>query len=248
LDPLNIRIVNELANTYALMHKYDNQIGISRQGLLLMPDYKTFKNHIFNAYLDKTADLEISLKESGHNEDDIQGTIYYYTRQYDKLIELTKKDSTIESSQFLYHPKTYNIALIYYLGGNPSYKIYADSAIVHLKERIKEDPNDDRYYATIGKCYALIGNKQEAIDCGQKAVELKPMKLDAWQGAVKEQDLMEIYIFTSDYALAMDKMEYLLSVPSDLNKGNLLINPIYDTLRDLPRFQKILATEYKVNY
>ena len=249
LDPFNARIINELANTYSLMHQYDNQIGIAKKGLLLMPDYKTLKNHIFNAYLNKTADLKMSLKESGFTEEDIQSTIYYYTRQYDKLLELTRKDSTIVTSQFFYQPKTYNIALIYYLSGNPSLcKIHADSAIVHLKEKIKEDPTDDRYYATIGKCYALIGNNQEAINCGKKAVRLKPMKLDAWQGVVKEQDLMEIYILNGVYDLAMDKMEYLLSIPSALNKSNFLINPIYDTLRDLPRFKKILAKEYKTNY
>jgi tetratricopeptide (TPR) repeat protein len=249
LDPLNARSVNELANTYELMHQYDNQIGIARQGLLLIPDYKVFNNHVFKAYFNKTADLKMSLKESGLAEEDIQSTIYYYSRQYDKLLGLTMKDSTIETSQFDYLPKTYNIALIYYLSGNPSLcKIYADSAIVHLKEKIKEDPNDDRYYATIGKCYALIGNNQEAINCGKKAVNLKPMKLDAWQGVIKEQDLMEIYIFTGNYDLAMDKIENLLSIPSGLHKSNLSINPIYDPLRDLPRFQKILKTEYKIKY
>jgi len=249
LDPINTRIANELANTYGLMHQYDNQIGIARQGLLLIPDYKGFNNHVFNAYLNKTSDLKMSLNESGLAEEDIQSTIYYYTRQYVKLIELTKKDSTFETSQFLYHPRTYYIAFIYYLSGNPSLcKIHADSAIVHLKEKITEDPNDDRYYATIGKCYALIGNKQEAINCGRKAVDLKPLKLDAWQGVVKEQDLMEIYILTGNYDLALDKIEYLLSIPSHLHKGDLSIDPIYDLLRDLPRFQKILKTEYKIKY
>ena len=61
-------------------------------------------------------------------------------------------------------------------------KIYADSAIIHLKEKIKESPDDDRFYATLGKCYAFSGNIKEAIACGQKAVDLKPVKLDALSG------------------------------------------------------------------
>jgi hypothetical protein len=51
---------------------------------------------------------------------------------------------------------------------------------------------------------------------------------------------LEIYIFTSNFDLALDKIEHLLSIPSLLGPGDLLINPIYDNLRDLPRFQKIV--------
>ena len=32
------------------------------------------------------------------------------------------------------------------------------------------------------------------------------------------------------------------------NMRELLLNPVFDQLRDLPRFQKILATEYKTKY
>ena len=37
-----------------------------------------------------------------------------------------------------------------------------------------------------------------------KKTTLKPIKLDAWQGVIKEQDLMEIYIFTGKYDMALD--------------------------------------------
>ena len=83
--------------------------------------------------------------------------------------------------------------------------------------KIKEISDDDRFYSTLGKCYAFSGNIREAIACGQKAIDLKPIKLDAYQGVAKEQDLMEIYIFTGNYELALDKIEYLLSIPSWLS-------------------------------
>jgi TolB-like protein len=247
LDPYNAQSITDLASTYQLLRQYDNQIEYARQGLSLIPDYKNFNRHIFNAYLHKNMDVKVALKESGLGEEDFQYEINFYTRQYEKLIEFIKKDTVQYSTQFIYEPKTFRIVLIQYLKGNKNLcKIYADSAIKELKEKIMEFPDDDRYYATLGKCYAFIGNYKEAINCGKKAVELKPMKLDAWQGVTKEQDLMEIYIFTSDYDIAMDKMEYLLSVPSNLHKGDLSINPVYDCLRKLPRFQKILKNEYTI--
>jgi len=260
LDPFNANYIDNLLFTYQLLHQYDNQIKWARQGLSLIPDYKDFNRHIFGAYLDNTGDLEISLKESKLKEEDIgygtyyytqpkevnQYGIYYLTRQYDKLIEFMSKDTLTETEQTTYHPKTYELALIYYLNGNSSLsKIYADSAITQLKREINENPNDDRLFATLGKCYAFSGNDKEAIACGKKAVDLKPIKLDAYQGVAKEQDLMEIYIFIGKYNDALDKIEFLLSVPSWLSIGKLKIDPVFDNLRSLPRFQKIIENEHR---
>jgi tetratricopeptide (TPR) repeat protein len=143
----------------------------------------------------------------------------------------------------LYHPKTYELALAYYLNSNKSLsKIYADSAIIYLKGKIDKSPNDERFWATLGKCYAFTGNNKEAIECGQKAVDLKPVKLDYFQGIAKEQDLMEIYVLTGNYDQALDKIEHLLAVPSWLSVGKLKVDPLFDNLRGLPRFQKIVNT------
>jgi TolB-like protein len=256
LDPFNALYLDNLLETFQLLHQYNNQIEYSKQGLSLVPDYKNFYRQIFSAYLDKTGDLKVALKESGLNEEDIGYGIYYvslpkeeinkyggyyYTRQYDKLVEFINKEISIQTDQMTYHSKTYEMALIYYLNSNKSLsKIYADSAITHLNGKINENPNDERFYATLGKCYAFSGNFKEAIACGQKAVDLKPVKLDYYQGIAKEQELMEIYIFTGNYDLALDKIEYLLSVPSWLSSGKLIIDPIFDNLRSLPRFQKII--------
>ena len=261
LDPFNATYIDNLALSYELLHRYDDQIECSRRGLSLIPDYSYFKQYIFSAYLDKTGDLEIATKESGLKEDEIRyGVftfslqiekvayygIYYYKGQYDKLIDFIKMDKSAEIDQLIYHPADYELALACYLKGEKSLsKIYADSAILHLKEKIMEMPDDDRLYATLGKCFAFSGDVEEAIACGQKAVDLKPVKLDFYQGVAKEQDLMEIYIFTGQYDNALDKIEYLLSVPSWLSFGKLTIDPVFDKLRSLPRFQKIIENAHK---
>jgi len=246
LDPFHPSYIDILSETYELLHQYDNEIECARKGLSLMPDYKGFNNRIFFASLNKTGDLKVAMKESGLKEEDIQDKIYYYNKYYDKLIYFVGKGSTIISDQTTYQPKTFRLALIYYLKGDKSLcKIYADSAIMHLKEKLNEDPIDDRYYATLGKCYAFTGNNKEAIACGKKAADLKPIKLDAFQGAAKEQDLMEIYIITANNDLALDKIEYLLSIPSWLSVKSLTIDPIFDNIRSLPRFQKIIKNASK---
>jgi serine/threonine-protein kinase len=250
LDPFNASEIFELAVTYGLMHQYDKEIEYIKQGLSLIPDYKSFNKQLFVSYLDKTGDFNSAFKESGLTEQDIQSEIHYYKRQFNELIEFirqNKRDTARQIDQQMdFHPNTFNYALIYFLSGKLALcKVYADSTIVILKERIKEFPKDERYYATLGKCYAFIGNDKEAITSGKEAVNLKPLELDAWQGAVKEQDLMEIYIFSGNYDLAIDKIKYLLSIPSDLSEGLLMIDPIFDNLRSLPEFQKIITSFQK---
>src|ERR1035437_23455 len=246
LDPFNADNIGSLGDTYFLSHQYDKAIECVRQGLSLIPDYKGFNYGIYIYLLNKTGNFKASLKESGLKEADVQYEVYYYNRQYDKLIEFIRKEFTILTDESTYQTKTYKLALIYYLSGQKSLcKMYSDSTITYLKQKIKENPYDDRFYPPLGKCYAFNGNVNEAIDCGKKAVYLRPIKLDAYQGEIKEQDLMEIYIFTGNYELALDKIEYLLSIPGWLSVGILIADPVFDNLRSLPRFQKIIEDARK---
>ena len=221
LDPFNANFIYGLYETYKLLHLYDKGIECSRQGLSLIPDYKDFRYFIFKACLDKTGDLNIALRESGIKEDDVQRDVYYFTRQYDRLLEFYNKKFTVRTNELDYYPKTYELAFIYYLSDQKSIcKIYSDSTITYLKKWLIMNPDDERVYHTLGMCYAFNGNSNDAIAYGKKAVNRMPVKADAYQGAAKEQDLMKIYILTGNYDRALDKMEYLLSIPSWLSTGD----------------------------
>lgn len=242
VDPFNASQISELASTYLLLHYYDDALQCASQGLFKIPDYKNFNYIIFDAYLCKTSDLNTALKESGLSEKDVQYQVSYYNRDYENLISFIRNDSAIISKQISYQPKTYRLALIYYLSNNAQLcKTYADSAIKELYEEIKRNPYDERIYATLGKSYALAGNPDEAVSFGQKAVNLKSIKLDVLKSVSKEQDLMEIYIITGNFDRALNMIERLLSIPSYLHISDIKLNPLYDPLRNIPRFQEIIA-------
>jgi len=250
MDPFNALYISNLTQTYQVLHQYDKMDEWARRGLSLIPDYESFKLILFYSLLSKTGDLRLAMDESGLKNEDIPLDYYYYwTRQLEKREELLNrlyKEDKYVGNQFSYTPPVYEIAFNYFLGGNKTLcKIYADSSVAFLKEKLKEIPDDDRYYATLGKSYALSGNYTEAVACGKKAIDLKPVKLDAFQGPIREQEMMEIYLLTSNYDMALDKIEYLLSIPSWLTPGDLLIDPKFDNLRSLPGFKKIINSYQK---
>jgi tetratricopeptide (TPR) repeat protein len=248
LDPLSADGYIEIAHTYRLMRKYPEALEFYNKSLLLDQNPENLNGTYFTIRLWK-GDLKEALKTVKLNSIDLRDSAWindpYYNRQYNKVIQYANK----YEDQMNYLSKTLIIAEGYFLNANISLsKQYADSTINELTIKIKESPEDERYYAAFGYAYAIKGENRKAIENAQKAVKLKPLKLDAWQGYYRELDLASIYIITGNYDLAMDKIEYLLTIPGDLSVPLLKIDPVYDKLRSLPRFQKILATEYKTNY
>ena len=53
--------------------------------------------------------------------------------------------------------------------------------------------------------------------------------------------LAQIYVQIGDYDAAVDRLEQVLSVPSIISVPLLRFDPLWDPLRDLPRFQALLA-------
>jgi hypothetical protein len=84
---------------------------------------------------------------------------------------------------------------------------------------------------------------EEAIQLGQQAVDVLPVSKDAVQGPDEVATLADIYIMVGEYDRAIDRIEYLLSISSLMSRPLLEVDPLYDPLRDNPRFQQLLARE-----
>ena len=76
---------------------------------------------------------------------------------------------------------------------------------------------------------------------GKRGVELYPVSKDALIGPKRVRDLAVIYTMVGEYDAALDEIEYLLSIPSwYMSVPRLRLDPIWDPLRDHPRFQALL--------
>jgi tetratricopeptide (TPR) repeat protein len=144
--------------------------------------------------------------------------------------------------QFLHVPKAQLYAQIHGLMGNRQREPpYYDSTRSILETKIEQRPDDERFRSALGIAYAGLGRKEDAIREGELAVELLPMSKDAYRGAFRVEDLARIYTMVGEYGAAIDRIESLLAVASPMAVPWLRIDPIWDPLRDNPRFQALLA-------
>jgi serine/threonine-protein kinase len=85
--------------------------------------------------------------------------------------------------------------------------------------------------------------KEAAVREGQMAVDLMPISRDA--GATSYlRGLAQIHTMVGEYDAAIDLLHYLLSIPSWVSVQDLRLHPMWDPLRDHPRFQALLE-EYE---
>jgi tetratricopeptide (TPR) repeat protein len=115
---------------------------------------------------------------------------------------------------------------------------------------LNEAPNVAERHAFLGLVCALLGDKEQAIAQGQKAVELKPESKDALDGTVLNAVLALIYARVGEKERALSLLEHLFAVPGAVDSGNysMSANDLkfrweWDPLRNDPRFQKLVAQE-----
>ncbi len=162
-------------------------------------------------------------------------------RYEEALARLDSVSNPFTSGQFAYVTKAQRYAEIYGLTGNPELeRAYYDSARMDLEPMVEQQAEDARLHGALGIAYAGLGQKDDAIREGQLSVELLPVSKEAWRGVARVQDLARIYTMVGDYDAAIDRLEYLLSIPGDLSISLLRIDPTWDPLRSHPRFQALL--------
>ena len=89
---------------------------------------------------------------------------------------------------------------------------------------------------------ATLGQKKDAIRGGHRAVELLPVSKDAIDGSLFMEYLAAIYAMSGKTDSALEQLAATAKLPGHLNYGELRLDPMWDSLRGDPRFQKIVAS------
>jgi TolB-like protein/Tfp pilus assembly protein PilF len=105
---------------------------------------------------------------------------------------------------------------------------------------VAEAPNEAKRHGRLAECLAWLGEKEAAIAEAKRGTELLPENVDAFDGPVCTQTLAEIYMIVGEYDQALAIVDGLLSRPTQVTVAQLKVNPLWDHVRQDPRFIAIL--------
>jgi serine/threonine-protein kinase len=77
---------------------------------------------------------------------------------------------------------------------------------------------------------------------GQRAIQLLPTSRDAFDALFLLLDWAEILVIFGENEAAISQLEYMLSIPGFLSKHLLILDPLWEPLRDHPRFRALHET------
>jgi TolB-like protein/Tfp pilus assembly protein PilF len=111
-----------------------------------------------------------------------------------------------------------------------------------MAKLLREQPAYAEALCALGLADAVLGNKEDAIREGRRAVELLPVTKDSIGGSLLVQYLALMYAWTGETDLALEQLNVATKLPGYLSYGQLRLHPYWDPLRGDPRFQKIVAS------
>jgi TolB-like protein/Tfp pilus assembly protein PilF len=258
INPRDINIITELATTYLLCRNYIEGERFYKRAISISPDYISSyisrPNSLAYLYLFWEANtikarevLEEAFKRVVSLEDKnkayfLRVIIDIYDRDFQSALKhISLMPSEASDKQFYFVPKTQLYAQIYGLMNNREQeRDYYNADKLYLENKIKEEPEDSRFHSALGIACAGLGLKEKAVQEAIKATELLPVAKEFWRGTYLVKDLAQVYVMVGEYDKALDKIEYLLSIPGELSIPLLKIDPVWAPLRNHPRFQKLI--------
>jgi TolB-like protein/DNA-binding winged helix-turn-helix (wHTH) protein/Tfp pilus assembly protein PilF len=127
---------------------------------------------------------------------------------------------------------------------------YFAAVTPETEKRVRDNPDDAAHHAELGRLYAYMQRKEDAIRESRRAVELEPENQNAFHGAAHAANLALVYALVGEPDQAIALIERLLSTPgpvevsdypNNITLADLRLRWEWDSLRNNPRFQQILA-------
>ena len=120
-------------------------------------------------------------------------------------------------------------------------RAYADSARMAYEQHVAAEPNDAQQQAFLGVALAVLGRKDAAIRAATRATEIAPIATDGYLGPYIQVLLARVHMMVGNYDKAVELLKEPVTVPNNLSKAWLRVDPTWEPLRNHPGFQRLVA-------
>ena len=245
LDPRNPVLASVLIQSYILLRKYPEADAVA-DGLIarVPPDraigmwsYKCTIG-LATGNLNKARDAITATADKAEWKNWMLATIRYYEHDYAGAAEIL---ASLPANARDPNDLLVEAYVQQQLGNSDKMLAALDRARELLQQRIQENPDEPNLHNSLAMACALAGEKPEALAELDRAAALAPPSQDAIDSANWLNALAQVQIMNGNRDDALDQLSKVVNLPNGPSYGELRFNPAWDPVRNLPRFQEILA-------
>jgi TolB-like protein/class 3 adenylate cyclase/Tfp pilus assembly protein PilF len=260
LDPRNVRLLTNHAFSYSVLRRFPEALRKFDQVLDIIPDDMdtlAFKAAIAQAEgdLPRAAALLAPLRPNADHTSALETQVYQaiLERRPAQIISQLKEILATPDPALGYH----NGGLRFWLGW--AQDVAGDHAAAQeswrqarseLESFLTEQPENYDLIGDLALTNMGLGDKEAALSLSERGIAVLPIEKDVVTGAAPIETLARVAAQTGERDRAIAALQQVLSIPGTgaldkympLTPALLRLDPMFDPLRNDPRFQKLVAS------
>jgi serine/threonine-protein kinase len=249
LDPRNIQSASILGTTYMVKRRFSDALAVADHILAVEPsNIPAIGLKVFSLWAmgkSETADVFLTNSDAPlHLRAHQALNKHQYSDALNLFTKALKEARGEEKNELLL-----DLGMAQQLAGNVAEsKAAYQQAVQELTQELNEMDNANDWHgaelhSSLGVAYAGLGDATRAVAEGQKGMTLQPTSEDPFEGPEREEQMAQIYALLGNADEAIPILQRWIQVPSgtSITPTLLRIDPIWDPIRNDPRFQELAA-------
>ena len=261
LNPRNTALLTEVAFTYAAIRQFATAEKLYDRALAILPNelsLMALKASIYQAEGNLQSAATFLTQVNAQTKSDVALRIKLTQFRLERNPEgarwvQARQDRLQFTSGIEKGSKQVGLALARRIAGDTaSSRATAEEARKTLESLKKDQPDNAFVTAALAVAYAILDEKESALNEAQRAITLSPSNKDRLSGPGFEENLALVEMMVGENPRAIETLRRLLQTPyggwlyspAPITPALLRLDPIWDPLRTDPVFQNLVQEKH----